>query len=131
MALHPLNRGASNHAITAKTYADLAERNADVAWQSVTANINKVVRITDTGEFHVLMSVGPAVWFVLGADALTAASAVIAGDVTAASFTLSALQTAPATAGATGTAGEIRIDATHIYVCTATDTWVRAAIVTW
>jgi hypothetical protein len=46
-------------------------------------------------------------------------------------FYLSALNTAPASAGATGTAGEVRIDASHIYVCTATNTWKRVAIATW
>jgi len=39
--------------------------------------------------------------------------------------------TAPATTGATGTAGDIRYDADYIYVCTATNTWKRAAIATW
>jgi hypothetical protein len=38
---------------------------------------------------------------------------------------------APATTGATGTAGDIRYDADYIYVCTATNTWKRAAIATW
>ena len=39
--------------------------------------------------------------------------------------------TAPATSGATGTAGDIRYDADYIYVCTAANTWKRAAIATW
>ena len=39
--------------------------------------------------------------------------------------------TAPASATATGTAGDIRYDASYIYICTATDTWKRAAITTW
>ena len=38
---------------------------------------------------------------------------------------------APATASSTGTAGDIRYDASYIYICTATDTWKRAAISTW
>ena len=38
---------------------------------------------------------------------------------------------APASAGATGTAGDIRYDTDYIYVCTATNTWKRAAIATW
>jgi hypothetical protein len=46
-------------------------------------------------------------------------------------YTLSALQTAPASAGATGTTGEIRYTADHIYVCVATNTWKRVAIATW
>jgi hypothetical protein len=39
--------------------------------------------------------------------------------------------TAPASATATGTAGDIRYDADYIYVCTAANTWKRAAIATW
>lgn len=37
----------------------------------------------------------------------------------------------PASATATGAIGEIRWDSSFIYVCTATDTWKRAAIATW
>jgi|694.fasta_scaffold15023_7 hypothetical protein len=39
--------------------------------------------------------------------------------------------TAPATAGATGTAGDVRYDSDYIYICTATNTWKRVAIATW
>jgi hypothetical protein len=46
-------------------------------------------------------------------------------------FYLSALNTAPANASDTGTTGEIRIDANHIYICTASNTWKRVAIATW
>jgi hypothetical protein len=55
----------------------------------------------------------------------------VAGSVISTQYRLSALNTAPASATATGTLGEIRIDANHIYVCTATNTWKRAAIATW
>jgi hypothetical protein len=37
----------------------------------------------------------------------------------------------PASAGATGSAGEIAWDANYIYICVATDTWKRVAIATW
>jgi hypothetical protein len=53
------------------------------------------------------------------------------GVITATAHNLSALNTAPASATATGTLGEIRVTATHIYVCTATNTWVRTALTTW
>lgn len=53
------------------------------------------------------------------------------GSVISTQYRLSALNTAPASATATGTLGEIRIDANYIYVCTATNTWKRAAIATW
>jgi hypothetical protein len=39
--------------------------------------------------------------------------------------------TAPATANATGVAGEIRYDSTYVYVCVATNTWKRAQLSTW
>lgn len=44
---------------------------------------------------------------------------------------LRAVGTAPAATGSTGTAGDIRYDAGFIYICTATNTWKRAAIATW
>ena len=37
----------------------------------------------------------------------------------------------PASATATGTAGEICWDASYVYVCTATNTWKRSALSTW
>ena len=37
----------------------------------------------------------------------------------------------PASATATGTTGQVCWDASYIYVCTATNTWKRAAIATW
>lgn len=41
------------------------------------------------------------------------------------------LVAAPASAGATGAIGEIAVDAGYVYLCVATDTWLRAAISTW
>ena len=52
-------------------------------------------------------------------------------DVTAKSLALADLGTAPASASATGTKGQIVIDANYIYICVNTDTWKRAAISTW
>lgn len=53
------------------------------------------------------------------------------GATTNSQYKLSALNTAPASATATGTLGEIRIDANYIYVCVATNTWKRTALSTW
>jgi hypothetical protein len=39
--------------------------------------------------------------------------------------------TAPTSATSNGVAGQIATDANYIYVCTATNTWKRAAIATW
>ncbi len=37
----------------------------------------------------------------------------------------------PASASASGTAGDIAYNATHIFLCVSTDTWKRVAISTW
>ena len=37
----------------------------------------------------------------------------------------------PASAAASGTAGDVAWDASYIYVCTAANTWKRAALSTW
>lgn len=52
-------------------------------------------------------------------------------DITASRYKLNALNTAPASATATGALGEIRYDANYMYVCTATNTWKRSALTTW
>jgi hypothetical protein len=39
--------------------------------------------------------------------------------------------TAPTSATSKGVTGQIATDANYIYVCTATNTWKRAAIATW
>jgi hypothetical protein len=62
---------------------------------------------------------------------ITYAGTVVSAISRSGQFRLNALNTAPAAADSTGTLGEIRIDADHIYVCTATDTWKRVAIATW
>ncbi len=42
-----------------------------------------------------------------------------------------ALTGAPASATATGTAGQIVVTGGYLYVCTATDTWVRTVVASW
>lgn len=62
----------------------------------------------------------------------SAAGATIYGDVTTTGqFKVNALNTAPASASATGVLGEIKFTADHIYVCVATNTWKRVAIATF
>jgi hypothetical protein len=46
-------------------------------------------------------------------------------------YSVTAMQTAPSSAGDTGTAGEIRFTADYIYTCVATNTWKRVALATW
>lgn len=37
----------------------------------------------------------------------------------------------PESATSTGTPNQIAFDATHVYICVAEDTWVRASLTTW
>ena len=53
------------------------------------------------------------------------------GNVTATQYKLSTLNSAPATSTSTGILGEIRVTSTAIYVCTATNTWVKANLATF
>lgn len=66
---------------------------------------------------------------------LTDTTGLIPADVSDLTDTTKLLQTAsalaPATATSTGTAGQVAYDSGFIYVCVATDTWVRAALTTW
>jgi hypothetical protein len=55
----------------------------------------------------------------------------VRGVVTYGQADLNALNTAPNSATDTGVLGEIRWAADYVYLCTATDTWVRAALATW
>lgn len=67
-------------------------------------------------------------------DAVTPASVTTTTVTASGTVTAGTLVTAantPATADAVGVAGTIAWDATHIYVCVATNTWVRAELATW
>lgn len=51
--------------------------------------------------------------------------------ITTGTINLGALNTAPASNTATGTAGQIRIDAGKIYVCIGTDSWKAVSLTTF
>lgn len=55
----------------------------------------------------------------------------LGGSIITTGYKLFALNTAPASASATGIQGETRFCADAIYVCTATNTWKKVAIATW
>lgn len=61
----------------------------------------------------------------------TAQMTLSSTGLSAIQYRLSALNSAPSSAADTGTLGEIRITAGFIYICTATNTWVRTALTTW
>lgn len=37
----------------------------------------------------------------------------------------------PASAAATGTKGEVKYDASYVYICIATDSWIRVVRAAW
>ncbi|AZQ43447.1 hypothetical protein [Nonlabens ponticola] len=55
----------------------------------------------------------------------------VLGTSTSQQYVLSDLNTAPASATAPGIKGEIRVTTDFIYVCIATNTWVRSPLSTW
>ena len=62
---------------------------------------------------------------------ISTAGNIVAFGTVAASFLATDAGNAPASASSAGTTGSIVADANYIYVCTATDTWKRAALATW
>lgn len=67
---------------------------------------------------------------VMTAGTLTSQAAITSANVTLGVRPVLPTHT-PASATATGTAGEVAWDADYIYICTATNTWKRVAISTW
>jgi len=52
-------------------------------------------------------------------------------DISSGSWIRISAFTTPTSSTATGTQGDLQFDANYIYVCTATNTWKRAALSTW
>jgi hypothetical protein len=70
------------------------------------------------------------------ANSLTAGAGEVArisgtGIITGTQLRISALNTAPASATATGTLGEIRFVNGFLYLCVATNSWQRVALAAW
>ena len=65
----------------------------------------------------------------LGSTAIT--KTILNGNVLAPQYSVTALNTPPASSGATGTLGEIRWTNGFVYICVATNQWQRAALSSW
>ena len=68
-----------------------------------------------------------------GSSTIKAAATTLANGAVAAAGNMRLVDTPPATKDAMGVKGDVAIDATSIYLCTATNTWVKAALAfaTW
>ena len=91
------------------------------------SNAGPDTSVTENNKLYISNSEGTPL---IGGD-FAANTVTINGSITSVQFKLSALNTAPASATATGTLGEIRYDANYMYVCVATNTWKRSALTTW
>lgn len=65
------------------------------------------------------------------AQFLSATSYYFDNYISSTQYRLSALNTAPSSSTDVGVLGEIRVTSTYIYICTATNTWVRTALSTF
>jgi len=101
-------------------------------------NTANTVYLTSTnGDLAIGTTTSNSIHFVVAGSSTDSATIdtlgnfICTGSATAAQFKLSALNTAPTSSGATGTLGEIRLTSSAIYLCTATNTWVKATLATW
>lgn len=94
---------------------------ASIDYASIRASIVDANTTTEDGKLELRVQ---------SAGALTTEVAITAANVTLGTRPILPTYT-PASATATGTAGEVAWDSSYIYICTATNTWKRAAISTW
>jgi hypothetical protein len=90
---------------------DLALRNSTGGW----------IRFQNAG--------GQQTGYISNTGTIGGTALAVTGTASAASLLLS--PTTPASSSAACTAGQISVDANYVYVCTATNTWKRAALSSW
>jgi hypothetical protein len=104
-----------------------AQNSTAIGYNSFTTKNNQVV----LGNSSIVETILRGTTLVDGGVTNAVDSLIVGGPTKCTQYKLTALNTAPASATAAGTLGDIRITAGFIYVCTATNTWVRAALATW
>lgn len=120
------------YAIDGKRYECTAKNGTVFTW-TIRGYFAEQVRITDTtastsattGALIVAGGVG------IAGGLYVAGVISVANSITCSQFRLSLSAAAPTSATATGGRGEIRFDASYIYVCVATNTWKRSPLTTW
>ena len=121
-----INSTAMGTSTTASGYASTAIGQHNVLNSSDTTTI---FDLTNTA-----LSIGNGTSSAAKSDAFSVlfnGNTTAAGSVTAESLNIAALNTAPVSATAPGTIGEIKFTADHIYVCVDDNTWRRVAIATF
>ena len=123
-------RGSSNN-VNYNTNQAIFGGGRQIIWSNLTTGVNESGGTKDLG----LRRNAAGVLEIYDGVTATGLEAnrrdLLARNVTASQYKLNALNTAPASATATGVLGEIRYDANYMYVCVATNTWKRSALTTW
>jgi hypothetical protein len=115
---HPQYHTAAEVAADIATHSGAADPHGDRAF--ATAAVSAHVALADPHTQYLLKAGGT----------LTGTLVAPNVDVTGSSIRVRTAQT-PASATATGVAGQVCWDATYLYVCIATNTWRRVAHATW
>lgn len=100
---------------------------------NLTLSGDEGVTISSALDESFLLREGSTTFLQTRVDQFTGPNSVVGAQInnlTVDRIGVTALST-PASSTATGTTGEIRVDANYIYVCTATNTWKRTQINTW
>ena len=117
------NAGQDNDVISSITFRSNNDAGTPLA-ENYASIVASIVDATDTEED------GKIDLQVQSDGTLTSMAAISAANVTLGARPIIPTHT-PASATATGTAGEIAWDASYIYACTASNTWKRAALDTF
>lgn len=119
------------------TLGNISSFDVNVSNSAIIANTGYLMLncVADNSKFVALqgpatMSAAYAAWQLPSTDG--SANAFMSTDGAGVlSFKQPASSVAPAASDSAGIAGQIAYDTTHIYVCIATDTWIRADAATW
>jgi hypothetical protein len=129
-----LSTGVDNNAGLAR---DDVNRSLRVVGDASTSS-NGSARLTDFGFYASASPTSPGAWtskttIDMGGNVITSGTITSTGNVTTSGQFVgtgsiaSISTTAPATAGSAGVKGTIAYDSSYIYICVATNTWIRAA----
>lgn len=133
------NNATITHNLTVgnSTLGNISSFDVNVSNSAIIANTGYLVLncVADNSKFVALqgpatMSAAYAAWQLPSTDG-SANSFMSTDGAGVLSFKQPASSVAPSTAGSSGVPGQIAFDASHIYVCVATDTWIRADAATW
>lgn len=139
------NIAANNMSVTRNltvgnsTLGNISTFDVNVSNSAIIANTGYLILncVGDNSKFVALqgpatMSAAYTLWQLPSADGPSGNTSFMSTDGAGVlSFKQPASSSAPLTSGSAGIAGQIAYDATHIYVCIATNTWIRADAATW